>query len=193
MGKETIFLMIAAAVCYILIRRIGKDKKDDSRAAKLMKKYATLTEENLAATPDEELVEAVVAHVLAEAAESRKPDPAYTLSKLPQPFTVAYSVWAVCKELAHGDYAALTRTATREMVEPACDGLPVIGAPKTAAALTALVEAYKAEEEVEELETAFHAAVEEECPLSLCVGYLRDHIPALLGEEILSEDTTDGE
>ena len=135
----------------------------------------------------------MVAHVLAEAAESRKPDPAYTLSKLPQPFTVAYSVWAVCKELAHGDYYALTRTATREMVEPACDGLPVIGAPKTAAALTALAEAYKTEEETEELEPAFHAAVEEECPLSLCVTYIRDHVPALLGEEIVSEDTTDGE
>lgn len=190
---KEIGILLGLLVCFWAIMKLGRRRGDDSRSAQLMKKYKTLTADLLTATPDEELVEAVVAHVLAEAAESRKPDPAYTLSKLPQPFTVAYSIWAVCKELAHSDYVALTRTATRHMVEPACDGLPVIGAPKTAAALTALAEAYKAEEETEALESAFHVAVEEECPLSLCATYIRDHIPALLGEEIASEETADGE
>ena len=196
MGKETIFLMIAAAVCYILIRRIGKDKKDDSRAAKLMKKYATLTEENLAATPDEELVEAVVAHVLSRAAESRRPDPAAELAGMPQPYTIVYSIWTVCKELSRGDYKALTHTATREMVDPAVDGLPVVGAPATAAALAALKEAAK--DDADAAEKAFHLAVEQECPLTLCVAYIRDHIPQLLGvdedeDEVLGlvEETTD--
>lgn len=198
MGKETIFLIIAAAVCYILIRRIGKDKKDDSRAAKLMKKYATLTEENLAATPDEELVEAVVAHVLSRAAESRRPDPAAELAGMPQPYTIVYSIWTVCKELARGDYKALTHTATREMVDPAVDGLPVVGAPATAAALTALRDAYGEKADTAEAEKAFHVAVEQECPLTLCAAYIRDHIPQLLGvdedeDEVpgLVEETTD--
>lgn len=186
-------IALALVVCMVAITKLGRRRGDDSRSARLMKKYKTLTPDLLAATPDEELVEAVVAHVLAEAAESRKPDPTHTLSQLPQPFTVVYSVWAVCKELAHGDYAALTRTATREMVEPACDGLPVIGAAKTAAALTALTEAHKEEEDTAEAEHAFHTAVEEECPLALCVAYIRDHVPALMGEEMTSEESTDGE
>ena len=194
---KEIGILLALLVCFWAIMKLGRRHGDDSRSARLMKKYKDLTPDLLAQTPDEELVEAVVAHVLAEAAESRKPDPAYTLSKLPQPFTVVYSIWAVCKELAHGDYAALTHTVTREMVEHACDGLPVVGSPKTAAALTALAAAYKADEDTAAAEAAFHTAVEEECPLSLCVAYIRDHIPQLMGEELAeettSEESADGE
>ena len=183
MDTTTILLILAAILCYVLIRRMGKGKNDEGRAAKLMKKYATLTEENLAATPDEELVEAVVAHVLSQAAESRRPDPVYTLSTLPQPFMVAYSVWAVCKELARGDYAALTHTATRHVVQDAIDGLPLIGAAQTAAALTALQAAHADKQDTAEAEKAFHLAVEQECPITLCATYLRDHVPQLLGQE----------
>jgi|GEM_PF-1183559 len=195
---EEILLWGGVAVCALLLLRLGRNRGGDSRSAKLMEKYKTLTPELLAETADEELVEGVVACVLAEAAESRRPDPAYTLSKRPQPFTVVYSIWAVCKEMANGSYAALTRTATREMVEHAVDGLPVVGAPATAAALTALAEAHKAGEDTAEAERTFHAAVESECPLTLCVGYIRDHIPALTGTEELApetlpEDGADGE
>lgn len=190
MGKETILLALAAVVCYILIRRIGKDKNDESRSAKMMKKYAALTEENLAATPDEELVEAVVAHILARAADSRRPNPAAELAVMPQPYTIVYSIWAVCKELARGDYKALIRTATRDMVDHAVDGLPVIGAPATAVALTALRDVHAQKQDTAEAEKAFHLAVEQECPLTLCAAYIRDHIPQLLGEDT-DEDTAD--
>lgn len=185
---ETLLMVLGVIVCYLLLRRMGRGKNDESRSAKLMKKYATLTAENLAATPDEELVEAVVSHVLSRAADNRRPDPVKELAVLPQPFTVAYSIWAVCKELARGDYRALTHTATRSVVDAAVDGLPVVGAPDTAAALTALRDGFAAKQDIEETEKAYHRAVERECPLTLCAAYLRDHIPQLLGE-----DTTDGE
>jgi hypothetical protein len=106
-------------------------------------------------------------------------------------------VWAVCKELSRGDYHALTRTATREMVQPAIDGLPVVGAARTAVCLTALREAYENKEDTAAAETAFHKAVETECPLSLCVAYIRDHIPQLTGTDeeeapaALPEETVD--
>ena len=200
MWKE-IGIIVGLAICMLAITKLGRRNHDESRSAKLMKKYKTLTPELLASTPDEELVEAVVACVLAEASESRRPDPAYTLSKWPQPYTVVYSIWAVCKEMAHGTYAALLRTATREMVEPAIDGLPVAGAPDTAAALKAVVEAHKEGEGVEEAEAAFHQAVETECPLSLLVAYIRDHVAELTGTEpaapsdaeALPQETADGE
>lgn len=193
MGKETILLIIAVVVCYVLLRRMGKDKKDDSRAAKLMEKYATLTEENLAATPDEELVEAVVANVLSRAADSRRPDPAMELAVMPQPFTIVYSIWSVCKELSRGDYKALTHTATKDMVDPAVDGLPVVGAPATAAALSALRDTHAAKEDTAEAEKAFHLAVEQECPLALCATYIRDHVLQLLGadEDEVTEEISD--
>lgn len=197
MWKE-IGILVGLAICALAISKLGRRRNDDSRSAKLMKKYKTLTPELLADTPDEELVEAVVACVLAEAAESRRPDPAYTLSKWVQPFTVVYSIWAVCKEMAHGSYHALTRTATREMVEHAVDGLPVVGAPKTAEALKAIVAAHKEGEDTEATEHTFHAAVEEECPLTLCVAYIRDHVAELTGtapatEAALPEESADGE
>ena len=182
MPWETLLMIAAALGCYLLIRRMKNPKDEDSRAAKLMKKYAILTEENLSATPDEELVEAVVSHVLARAAEARRPDPAKELAVLPQPYTVVYSVWAVCKELARGDYKALTHTATRHLVDAAADALPVIGAAATAGALTALRDAHADKQDTAELEKAFHRAVEQECPLTLCAGYIRDHVPQLLGD-----------
>ena len=107
---------------------------------------------------------------------------------MPQPFTVVYSIWAVCKELARGDYRALTHTATRHVVDPAVDGLPVVGATATASALTALRDGFAAKQDTEELEKSYHLAVEQECPLTLCAAYIRDHIPQLVGE-----DTADGE
>ena len=192
MPWKEIGIVAGLIICLLAIQKLGRRHGDESRSARLMKKYKTLTPELLADTPDEELVEAVVACVLAEASASRRPDPAYTLSKWVQPYTVVYSIWAVCKEMANGTYASLKRTATREMVEPACDGLPVVGASKTAEALKAIVDAHKIGEDTEELEHAFHVAVEEECPLSLCVTYIRDHVAQLTGTET-TEDITDGE
>ena len=188
----------ALALCAFFLLKLNRSRGGDSRSARLMEKYKVLTPDLLAETPDEELVEAVVACVLAEAAESRRPDPAYTLSKWPQPYTVVYSTWAVCKEMAHGDYAALMRTATREMVEHACDALPLLGAPATAEALKALAALHKEGEDTTDAEHAFHIAVESECPLTLCVSYVRDHVAQLTGTEesdaeALPEDTTDGE
>lgn len=191
MWKE-LGIIVGLAVCLFAITKLGHRRGDDSRSAKLMKKYKTLTPELLASTSDDELVEAIVANVLADAAESRKPDPIYTLSKKPQPYMVVYSIWAVCKEMARGDYAALTHTATRHVVQDACDGLPVVGATATAAAFKDVMALHEAGEDTAAAEAAFHTAVETECPLSLCVTYIRDHVAELMGDES-AEETSDGE
>ena len=187
MKWELPLLIIAAVGCYLLIRLGGKDRHDESRAAKLMKKYATLTPDLLAATPDEELVEAVVCHVLSRAADNRRPNPTKELADLPRPFTVVYSIWAVCKELARTDYVGLTHTATRHLVDGAVEGLPVVGAPLTAAALTAMRDGYSSKEGAD-LDRAFHQAVEQECPLTLCVAYIRDHVNELTDTEVSDEE-----
>ncbi len=175
MDWKQIAILAALVVALLLVRQFGKQKGAGSRSARLMKKYATLTPAQLLAAPEEEMVEAVVSHVLAQAAESRRPDPVYVLSGKPQGFTVVYSVWAVCKEMAQGDYAALLHTATKELTESAGAGFTAIGAVDTAAAWQAVQDAHEAKTDTAEAEHAFHLAVERECPLAMCVSYIRDN------------------
>ncbi len=189
MPWKEIAILIALLICFIAIRQLGRRRGDESRSARLMKKYAELTPALLEETAEEELVEAVVSHVLAKTAATRRPDPVVTLSGLPQPFTVVYSVWAVCKEMAHGSFSSLMHTATREVLEAAEEALPVIGAAETAGALTALHQAHKDKAVTDEMEQTFHRAVETECPLALCAVYVRDHLPQLTGTD--TEETDD--
>lgn len=175
--KELIFLLILAVVVLIAFR-FTKSRGGNGRAARLMKKYADLTPEQLATVPREELVEAVVSHVLAVAESSRRPDPVKVLAGKPQGFAVVYSVWAVCKEMAAGSYAALGHTATRELTEQAGAGFTAIGAVDTAAAWQALCA-----DPTAEAEQAFHRAVESECPLALCEAYILDN-PEQFGGDV---------
>ena len=66
------------------------------------------------------------------AAKDRRPDPVKTLAGMEHGSTVVYSVWAVCKEMAVSDFAMLTTTATKDLVEPAQQALVAIGAPQCA-------------------------------------------------------------
>ncbi|MBQ8683418.1 MAG: hypothetical protein IJ518_02735 [Clostridia bacterium] len=176
--KELIVLVVLAVIVLALLVFTRK-KNEGGRAAQLMKKYAALPPEQLATVPEEELVEAVVSHVLACAADSRRPDPVKVLAGKPQGFTVVYAVWAVCKEMAAGDYRGLLHTATRELTEQAGAGFTAIGATQTAAAWQTLCET---EGDTAEAEKAFHLAVESECPLTLCVAYIRDNPEQFGGE-----------
>ena len=185
--KELIILIVLAVIVLILLK-FTRGRKEEVRAAKLMKKYADLTPEMLAAVPEDEAVEAVVSHVLACAAETRRPDPVKVLAGKPQGFTVVYSVWAVCKEMAAGDFRGLKHTATRELIEPAQAGFTAIGAVQTATAWQALC---GAEGDTAEAEQAFHRAVESECPLTLCVAYIRDN-PEQFGGEPAGEALPEG-
>ncbi len=174
-NMKEIILLVALALLVFLISRFGKKQGGNTRSARLMKKYATITRETFDAIPEDELVDAAVSRVLAKAAATRRPDPIKVLADLPHGNTVVYSVWAVCKELAGHDYRSLTHTATREMVEPAETALDTLGASATATALRALRAAHEAGEDTTDAEAAFHRAVETECPLSLCGEYMRDH------------------
>ena len=50
-------------------------------------------------------------------------------------------------------------------------------------ALAALRDAHAAKEDTTEAEKAYRLAVEQEAPLNLCIAYIRDHVPQLLGDE----------
>ena len=172
---KKLLLFLVLIVILLVLRSMGKEKGAGTRAARLMKKYATITREQFDAIPQDELVDAVVSRVLARAEKNRRPDPVKELADMPHGSTVVYSVWAVCKEMARADFAALMKTATRELTEPAREGLSAIGAPACAEALEALRTAHADKEDLAEQEAAFRVAVQTECPLSLCEAYIRDH------------------
>ncbi len=100
--------MVIGVVLVILIGRVLL-RPDGSRAAKLMKTYKTMTPALLDATPDEELVTAVVSNILA-LAEDNKTDPYRLLSSLSQGRSDVYSVWLFLRELEAGDPESLRRS-----------------------------------------------------------------------------------
>lgn len=176
--KELLVLCVLAAVVLIAFR-LTKSRGGQGRAAALMKKYADLNWDKLAAAPQDERVEAVVSHVLAEAENSRRPDVVMVLAEKPHGFTVVYGVWAVCREMAAGRFSMLKHTATKHLMEQAGAGFIAIGAVETAAAWQALCA-----NPTDEAEQAFHRAVESECPLSLCETYISDNPEQFGGDAV---------
>ena len=110
--------------------------------------------------------------MLAKAAEARRPDPVVVLASLPHANTTVYAVWVVCKEMAASGYAAMMKTAAREFADLARESFADIGAAECAAAWEAL---HTAEEKTDALEATLRRAIQQECPLSLCEEYIRDH------------------
>ncbi len=174
MDYKQIGVILLVVVMVLLARQWGKHRGQSSRSARMMKKYATITEEVFDSIPPEELVEAMVCRVLAACADDPRPDPVKALAELSHPYTVVYSTWAVCKELVRGDFAALMTTPTKELVEPAREAMTVMGAIRCAAALEAMRTAYADGVEDAEAMAEYHRAVTAETPLSLCEEYIRD-------------------
>ena len=169
--KEFVVLVVIALLLVVAMR-FGRRQGKDTRAERLMKKYAVITREMIDNAPEGELVDGAVSRVLAKAAESRRPDPAVVLANLPHANTTVYAVWVVCKELAVSGYAAMMKTAAREFADLARVSFEEVGAPTCAAAWEAL---HTAEDKTQELESALRLAIQNECPLSLCEDYIRDH------------------
>lgn len=153
-----------------------KKKKSDTAAA-LCKRYARLTPETLNALPDEELVRAVIANVMAKQ-DLRHPDPTALLPLLSRGRAAVYSVWLLCHELETQDFEALFRSPSRRLAEPAADGLEHLGASNSATALRAALRAAEDDTRAplwEAVTTVFREAVNAEQPLTLCMEYIREN------------------
>ncbi len=165
-------VLVVIALLLLVAMRFGRRQGKDTRAERLMKKYAVMTREMIENAPEGELVDGAVSRVLAKAAEARRPDPAVVLANLPHANTTVYAVWVICKELAASGYAAMNKTAARDFADLARVSFEEIGAVQCAVAWEAL---HTAEDKTDELEQALRAAIQSECPLSLCEDYIRDH------------------
>ena len=173
---STLIAIGAAIVIAVYLYFLDKRTKSDETAA-LCKKYAVMTTELLAATPDDEVVRAVVANLMNKQ-DKRRPDAAAQLPLLSRGRAAVYSVWLLCHELETQDFTAVFHSPSRRFVDPAADGLERIGAPNAAIALRAAVKALDEQESAPLLEavtTVFREAMASEKPLELCVQYIRDN------------------
>lgn len=170
------WVMVAlAAVIGIYLFWLERREKG-GKASDLLKQYATVTEETLAAVPDDQLVRAVVANLLNKQDE-KHPDLSVTLPLLSYGRCGVYSVWLLCNELEKRDLAAYFRSPYRRFAGYAAEGFEMIGATACAAGMAAACEAYEKKETArfKDLTAQLRQAVQQEQPLSLCVTYIRDN------------------
>lgn len=169
-------LVVLLMVLLLALHRMGNKRGKEGRAARMMKKYARIPATLFDKIPAGERVEAIVARVLARAEQAGKPNPVAVLAELGNSSTVVYSVWAICRELAAADAAALVCSPSWELAELAANGFRAIGAPACGDALNALRACETADSEaLAAAGKALRAALETECPLSLCEDYILDH------------------
>ena len=173
---DTLVLIALALIIAAYLTHLGKKEKSD-KAAALCKAYATMTEELLRSTSDEELVSAVVANLMNKQ-DKKKPDPIAELPFLSRGRAAVYSVWLLCNELEKQEFDAFFRSPSARFAEPAVDGLDRIGATNSAAALRAAIRTAEEDSEAplwDAVTTVFREAIATEQPLALCVRYIREN------------------
>ena len=172
----TLVLIALALVIAAYLAYLGKKEKSD-KAAALCKTYATMTEELLHSTSDEELVSAVVANLMNKQ-DKKKPDPIAQLPFLSRGRAAVYSVWLLCNELEKQEFDTFFRSSSARFAEPAADGLERIGAANSATALRAAIRTAEDNSETplwEAVTTVFREAIAAERPLTLCIQYIREN------------------
>ena len=117
MDWKEIAVLVVIAVLLLIVQRLGRRHGKDTRAARLMKYYAVMTQEKIDNAPEGELVDGVVSRIFAKAEKQKRPDPIAVLSGLPNDNTVVYTVWVVCTEMASSDYAAMMKTAAKDLAD----------------------------------------------------------------------------
>lgn len=176
----TIAVLAVAFIALYFFSRYGKSESDH-RADRLQKQYAKMTPELLAAVPDEELAEAVVANVFAKL-DKHRPD-LYT--ELPQqtPGRCAVTAaWLVDRELDQSDFETMFASACGSLSELAADGLDRLQAPTAAAAIRAALVAETEETRAECHADYVEAREQENIPQKL-IDYIRDNAEEFVDSE----------
>ena len=165
----TVVLILVAIAIYLYLKWLDKNEKSGKTAA-LYEQYQTLTADTLSALPDEELVRAVVANLLA-----RNTDLYVESAVLSHGRTAVYSVWLMCNEIETADFEKLSATS-RRFADMATNGFHLLGAEACAAALQTLVTAFADGTLTPELSAHLRDAVQAEQPLERCAAYIRENI-----------------
>lgn len=155
-----VLLLLCLGGLMLLHRRRGRA----GRAEKLQNRYAVMTQELLGELPDEKLINAVIANLMAKLDETR-PDPLVTLPQLSRGRCAVYFSWMLVKEIEHNGAKALKKKPANRFVDIGVEGLQTVGATASAQAIVKFLEGEAAE--------AVTSALAAEQPLILCRDYIR--------------------
>ena len=177
MLRAAVALVLIGVILIIMNRMFSKQQ--GPRSEQLQKKYAKMTRETLDAIPDAELVEAVVANIMAKQ-DPQNPQPYYMLPMLSRGRAAVYSIWLVNCELQSNGFDVLLHGPSAPFGEPARDGFVLLGAEKCAQVMTDAQALADSDEMTGEHDLAvchdrYLDAAEEETPLTRCVTYIRDN------------------
>ena len=164
--------LVLIGVILVIMNKIFT-KGQGPRSEQLQKKYADMTREKLDAIPDSELIEAVVANIMAKQ-DPKNPQPFYMLPMLSRGRAAVYSIWLVNCELQGNGFDMLLHGPSAPFCEPARDGFILLGAEKCAQVLADAAEKTE-EHDLAVCHDRYLDAAEEETPLDRCVAYIRDN------------------
>lgn len=180
---EYILLLAVFLVLVGIMYTLGKRRRaDQSRADELQKQYETLTRAMLEELPDDRLMEAVVANLMAKT-DAKNPDPYYVVMALSRGRRAIYSVWLTTHELTEGTLKQYRSTPSVRFGETAVDGYTLIGAEGCAQALQTILDGPEDEEAAWQ---AFRAAAAADQPMTLAAAYIREN-----PDEFTDEPPTD--
>ncbi|MBR3290454.1 MAG: hypothetical protein IKI63_06755 [Clostridia bacterium] len=195
MLRAAITLVLIGIVLFLMNRFFGRGQ--GPRSEQLQKKYAVMTRETLDAIPDADLVEAVVANVMAKQ-DPKNPQPYYMLPMLSRGRAAVYSVWLIDCELRTNGFDVLFGGPSAPFCEPARDGFILLGAENCAkaiadaVALTENTDEMTGDHDLAVCHDRYLDAAEEEAPLDRCVAYIRDNPAEFIdGAEDAPAETAD--
>ncbi len=171
-GYYLLILIFVGCIAALLVFR-AKKMRPATKEESLQKQYAVMTAQLLEETPDDKLVNAVIANLM-EKLSRLHPDPLITIPRLSRGRNAVYFTWMLCKEVEHNGVHALCKKPASRFVDVGIEGLITVGAEATAAAVRAFLSP-DADAQESDLEAAVLAALETEQPLGLCVEYIRQN------------------
>ncbi len=191
--RIVILVAVMLVVFYFLNKFIKTD--DDRRSVRLQRQYQKLDRQTLEAVRDEEVVEAVVANLMAKQ-DKKRPDPYHTLSQMSRGRLAIYSVWLIDHELQAGSFESCFEGPSAVFCEFAADGMELLGAPECAGAVRGALQA-ESEEALAELHADYLEASEKELLTGKCIDYIRANPDEFIDDmtataEQPEESVTDG-
>ncbi len=167
-----VLLVLAALILGLYLWGNAHKQKQD-RADFLQEKYASLDRPTLVALPEQELVNAVIANLLAKL-EKHNPDDYKHIPLLSRGRRAVYSVWLTCHTVEEDGLQVYLHSPSGRFAELAADGLELLGANSCAAILREVrdIDTFDEERLLLQQEKLL-AGIHQEDPLKLCAEYIR--------------------
>lgn len=166
-------VLVLAALILALYLWGNSHHKKEGRAEILQRTYKTMSREILKKIPDDELVDAVAANLLAKL-DNQNPDAYKSITILSRGRCAVYCIWMSCHELKSEGLPSYIKSPSRRFFDLTADGFELIGA-NDCAKLFRQVKSFDPfdEEKLLLLQEKILDAISREQPLNLCRDYIR--------------------